>query len=74
MKLAGVMVTPTFPFRLGIKSPGGRTISNECAIVAKNKNISIFAKTSPKPRRKLNQNIGLKMNILETNNLIKRKK
>lgn len=50
LKLAGVIVTPTFPFKLGNKSPGGSTTSNECAIVAKNKNISIFAKTSPKPR------------------------
>lgn len=53
LKLAGVIVTPTFPFKLGIKSPSGRTMSNECAIVAKNKNISIFAKTSPKPKMKM---------------------
>lgn len=49
LKLAGVIVTPTLPFRLGIKTPGARPISKVWAIVAKNKKISIFAKTSPKP-------------------------
>lgn len=53
MKFAGVIVTPTFPFKLGIEAPGGRITSNECATVAKNKKISIFAKTSPKPKIKV---------------------